>query len=139
MRKLLMAFILFFTVLICQAQGGKWMIKMNNKALVATGTENTAANTKKIRHSDWKKNNYLEIIFTEAEPDAWKRSFLFSDESDEQLMTADSVTKVKIPLARLRNVFAGKKELTIYTIASPADPSVAVRMRRVHLCTLKLP
>ncbi len=121
------------------AQSGKWMIKLNNKLLLATGEENAGANTRKLKSSDWKKNGYLEIQFAENEPNTWKRSFLFNDEADQEIFRADSTLKVKVPLSQLRRLFAGKKEITIYTIVAPLDPGIAVRMRRVHLLTMKLP
>lgn len=139
MQKLFVLIALGFFSFSGQAQTGKWMIKLNGKLVLATATENQDANTKNIKSSDWKKKGYLEIIFTENEPNAWKRSFLFNDEAGQQLMTKDSVTRIKIPLAELRKTFAGKKELTIYTIVSPLDPTALARIRPIHLCTLKLP
>lgn len=140
MQKLVVLLLLGFMSLTGGAQTGKWMIKLNGKAVIATATENKDVNTKKIKSSDWKKkNSFLEIIFTENEPDTWKRSFLFNDEAGQQLMRRDSVTKIKISLTELRKTFAGKKEISIYTIVSPLDPTALIRMRPIHLCTLKLP
>lgn len=139
MQKLVVFLLLGFLSLSVQAQTGKWMIKLNGKVVVATAEENKDVNTKNIKSSEWKKKGYLEILFTENEPNTWKRSFLFNDESDQQLLTKDSVTKVKIPLAELRKTFAGKREVAIYTIVSPLDPTVMIRMKSIHLCTLKLP
>lgn len=139
MQKSFLILAAFFLAFSASAQGGRWMVTLNGKLMVAAGTENTGAHTRQLKRAEWKKNGYLEIKFTEDEPATWRRSFIFNDEGDEQLLTKDSVTAVKIPLSALRKIFAGKKELTIYTIIAPLDPSVAIRIRRVHLCTLKLP
>ena len=116
-----------------------WKIKLNNKQLLATSKENEKANIKKITSAELKNNGYLEISFKESSPNTWKRSFLFFDKEDNQLLAIDSITYTKIQIATLRELFAGKKEIRIYTTVSPLDPNIAVRIRRVHLCTLQLP
>ena len=121
------------------AQSGSWKIRMNNKSLLATSHEDEKVNTKKIISSEWKKSGNLEIIFKEAEPNTWRRWFLFFDAEDNELLSKDSTTNAKISLSALRKLFIGKKEIRIYTVISPLDPNIAIRIRRVHLCTLKLP
>ena len=116
-----------------------WKVKLNGKTLLSTSTEDEKINSKKITISEWKKNGSLEISYTDVDPSFWIRSFLFVDENDQQLFTADSTTKVKITLAKLRKIFAGKKKIVIYIVGRPTNPDIAVRIRRVHLCTLKLP
>jgi len=116
-----------------------WKIKLNNKVLLATSRENEKANTKKITSAELKKNGYLEISFKESIPNTWKRSFLFFDKKDNQLLAIDSVTYTKIQMATLRKLFGVQKEIIIYTTVAPLDPNIAIRIRRVHLCTLQLP
>lgn len=116
-----------------------WKISLNKKAVLISSESNEKLNTKKIKSSEWNKNGFLEINFKEADTGFWKRTFQFEDENGNQLLTKDSTTKVKIPLSALRKLFNGKKELKIYMVASPINPDIAVRMQRVHLCTLKLP
>lgn len=139
MKKILLITSLFLSGLITHAQDGKWKIKMNGKTLIYTGTEDEKINTKKIKFTEWRKPGYLEISYLESDTSFWKRSFLFVDETDNQLFSKENTTKVKIPLSKFRKLFAGKKELRIYTVASPVNPNIAIRIRRVHLCTLKLP
>jgi hypothetical protein len=115
-----------------------WKVKLNKKVLLATNHEDEKTNIRKVRRGEWKKNGSLEIAFKEAEPGVWKRFFLFNDEDDNQALRLDSVTYSKISLASLRKLFAGKKEIRIYTTVAPLDPNVAVRIRRIHLCTLRL-
>lgn len=121
------------------AQSGSWKIKLNNKVLLSTNTESENKNARYIKRSDWLKNGFLEINFKETETGVWKRSFLFVDEADNQLLSKDSVTHAKIKITTLRKIFAGKREIRIYTIVAPLDPNLAIRIRRVHLCTLRLP
>lgn len=138
MKRFLLIATVILSGIFAHAQEGKWKIKINGKTLLYTSIEDEKNNTKKISSSDWRKPGYLEIIYTEADPSFWRRSFLFNDEKDNQLLSKDSTTKAKIPFSTLRKLFAGKKEVVIYTVASPVNPDIAVRIRRVHLCTLKL-
>jgi hypothetical protein len=133
--------ILFFVsaCIASSAQSGSWVIRMNTKELMAAREENEAEHAKTIKSSEWKKKGFLEISFKEAELNTWKRSFLFFDENDNELLNKENTTYTKIPLSALRKLFVGKKEIRIYTVVAPLDPNIAIRIRRVHLCTLKLP
>ena len=137
MKKSFLFSSLMVAILFAQAQDS-WTIKLNHILLLATSREDEKANTKKIKPAAWKKNSTLEIRYTQSDSFSWRRSFLFFDEQDNQLLAKDSVTYSSIPLALLRKLFTGKKEIRVYTIVSPVDPKMAIRIRRVHLCTLKL-
>lgn len=137
MKYFLFFFIIIFSASFIQAQDS-WHIIMNKKTVLISSESNEELNTKNFNPSDWTKTGYLEINFKEATADFWRRSFQFDDETGNQLFQKDSTTKVKIPLTELRKIYTGKKEIKIYTVASPLNPNIAVRMQRVHLCTLKL-
>jgi len=140
MKKILFITSLIFSCFFVQAQEGKWKIKLNGKTLLYTSTENEKINIKKISSVDWKKNGYLEISFEEPKTEVWwYRSFQLEDEKTNQLFNKDSTNNIKIPLVELRKLFKGKKQLLIYSVVAPRNPQMAVRIRRVHLCTLKLP
>ena len=141
MKKIFLITTLIFVAMVTQAQEPRdsWKIKFNSKLLLSTSEENETQNVKKIPATEWKKNGYLEINFKEAYPNTWKRSFLFFDETDEQILAKDSVRSVKLAVASLRKLYAGKKQVRIYTIIYPLNPDIAIRIRRVHLCTLQLP
>ena len=115
-----------------------WRVKLNKKLLLATNHEDEKTNVRKVKATEWKKNGWLEITYKESDPGFWKRFFLFNDEDDNQALRVDSVTYSKISIASLRKLFAGKKEIRIYTFVAPLDPNTAVRIRRIHLCTLRL-
>ncbi len=138
MKKIISIIVLLMAATSMQAQTGSWTIKLNNKLLLATAKEDEVKNVKKITAAEWKKNGKLEIYFTETDPDTWYRAFRFCDEADNELLVTDSSSAVKIPISKLRAVFKGKKKIVIYTTISPRDSNLAVRIRRVHLCTLRL-
>ena len=133
---ILLGFLLTTTIAV--AQNNSWKITLNNKVLIATVKEDEAKNTKKIKAADWKKNGYFQINYKEKDTSVFYRSFLFFDENDNEILRKDTVRNYKIPAKDLIKLFAGKKEIHIYTIISPKDPNLAIRVRRVHLCTLQL-
>lgn len=117
-----------------------WTIKLNNKVLLTASKEDTPANTKKIKAIDWRKSGFLEVNYKEADPNSiWRWSFLFYDEKDNQLLVKDSVTHTKISTVTLRKIFAGKKKIVICAMQAPKNPMIAIRVRRIYLCTLLLP
>jgi hypothetical protein len=130
--------ILSFNRVMIHAQDS-WKIKWNKKTILSANKENEVANTRTIKPSAWKKNGNLEIIYTEAAPDTilW-HSFLLFDEDNHQLLSKEKTLYAKISISLLRKLFTGKKQIKIYTIVSPRNPNIAVKMRRVHLCTLQL-
>jgi len=138
MKKIISIIVLLMAAVTIHAQTGSWKIKLNNKLVLATANEDEVKNVKKITVAEWKKNGKLEISFTETDPDTWYRAFRFNDEDDNELLVTDSSSIVKIPVSKLRALFKGKKKIVIYTTISPRDPNLAVRIRRVHLCTLRL-
>ena len=139
MKTILLIAILFLNQTIIHPQDS-WNIRWNKKPILSANKEDEIANTRKIKFSDWKKNGSLEIIYKEAAPDTilW-HSFLLFDEEDHQLLSREKTLSAKISLSLLRKLFTGKKQIKIYTIVSPRNPKFAVKMRRIHLCTLQLP
>ncbi len=138
MKKIILLTGLLFSTLLLAAQSGSWIIRLNNKTILSTRQENAVKNVKKISSAEWKKSGNLEILFAEDEKNTWMRYFHLVDEMDNELLRKDSITHAKISLAELQKAFAGKKQVKIYTTISPLDPNIAIRMRRVHLCTLQL-
>lgn len=139
MKKILVSLMMMVSSLFALAQGGSWKIKLNGITIISTAIENEKKNTRRIKITEWNKKGFLEIQYREPEKNKWKRNFLFFDEKDNELWSGENITTAKVSLPTLRKLFAGKKEIRIYTIASPTDPNIAVRVRRVHLCTLRLP
>lgn len=133
--------VLLFSATLLSAQDSR-KVKLNNKTILNTTNEDEAANSKPITAAEWANNGSLEVCYKEKKPQKdWRRSIFFVDENDNELIRKDGVTKVKISVAELKQAFAGKKQIRIFTISLPTDPDLAarVRVRRVHLCTLELP
>jgi hypothetical protein len=140
MKQILLINVLFFCYLFSSAQNS-WKLRLNDTTLLVASKEDEKTNSKKINVSEWEKNGMLEITYYNATGDKdLKRSILFLDENDNELIRKEDVSRVKISSKELKKIFTGRNEIRIFTIAIPADPELAarVRVRRVHLCTLEL-
>jgi hypothetical protein len=141
MKQILLASILAIASVATYAQDS-WVIKLNNKTVITAKKEDEDANVKKVKRTELSKAGSLQVFYKETEPrQGWRRSILLFDENDNELSRIDSLTaKSKLSNATIKKGFAGKNEIRVYSIALPTDPNLAaaVRVRRVHLGTLKL-
>ena len=121
------------------AQETGWKIGLNKKTILSTYTEDETINVRKITRKEWNKHGNLEVFFINPQPESWIHSVLFYDEKDNEIFSVKDISSSKTSLDSLRKLFTGKKELRLYSIVAPRDPNIAIRVRRVHLCTLRLP
>ena len=146
MKKIFLLLTLGFAYMLPQAQtlpADSWKIKWNEKIILETSKSDETANTKTINSADLGKKYSLEISYQEADAQKekdWKRSFMFFDGGDNEVLRKDSTHSAKVTAAELKKLFSDRKKIKIYTIAIPTDPDLAarVRVRRVYLCTLVL-
>lgn len=145
MKNFVTIFVVLITTLFANAQlvppqrVDSWKISLNKKTLLISSESNELINIKKINSTDWKKNGYLEVIYKETTPGTWLHSLQFTDETGNQLLVKENVTAAKIPIAVLRKLFAGKKQLKIYMVISPSNPMMGAPSRMLHLGTVRLP
>jgi hypothetical protein len=138
MKTFVAIFALVITTLAANAQDS-WKISLNKITVLTAGESNELLNTKKIKSADWKKNGYLEVVYKESPPGNWLHSLQFTDETGNQLLVKDGVTAAKIPIATLRKLYAGKKQVKIYMVINPPNPMMGAPSRMLHLGTLRLP
>ncbi len=116
-----------------------WKISLNKVTVLISNKSDELINIKKIKSTEWKKNGYLEVTYKETTASIWLHSLQFTDELGNQLLVKDSATTAKIPIAVLRKLFAGKKQLKIYMVLNPPNPMMMAPSRMIHLGTLRLP
>ena len=129
----------FFISVAAPAQGS-WKVCLNNKTVLKTSTENEEKNIIHINAADLKKKNGFVVNYTDQKKkNDWERTIMIYDENDHEVIQQKG-TKFELSNADLRAFFQQSKTLKIYTWALPTDPKLkaAVRVRRVHLCTLTL-
>ena len=116
-----------------------WKITLDKSTLLVSNESNEITNIKKIKSADWKKKGNLDISFKEATPSDWPHSIQFTDDMGNPLLVKDNTMTAKIPLATLRKLYAGKKQMKIYMVINPPNPMMLAPSRMLHLGTFLLP
>ncbi|GAB4093634.1 hypothetical protein [Flaviaesturariibacter terrae] len=141
---LLLSFLAAVTVVSAQKFGGRasgeasWRLLWGKKTLLRATQEDETANVVSLRRSEFRKKNSLSLAYFGTEK-GWKRSLSIVGANDAELYKKDGSTFL-LSSSALARLAKGQTELKIYTIAIPSDPNVAatVRVRRVHLVTIRL-
>jgi hypothetical protein len=117
-----------------------WKISLDNKTVLKASLEDEAKNIVRIKASNLKQKRDFIACYTEQDKKKdWERTIIVFDEKDRELRQQKGTT-LKVKTSTLRSWFKESKQLKIYTWALPIDPKLkaAIRVRRVHLCTLVL-
>lgn len=117
-----------------------WKVCFNGKEVLKASGEDEARNVITINKADLKKKKAFTITFKEdKKQNGWERTIAVYGEKDAEL-TKQKGARFELSNEALRALFEKSKTLEIYTWALPADPKLkaAIRVRRVHLCTLVL-
>jgi hypothetical protein len=140
MKQFLLIIVLNATAMTCLSQNS-WKIRLNDITLISAAKEDEKAHVKRIDKALLSGEGYFEVIHTNASKDKnMIRSIVFVDDADNELLRLDSVSRVKIPVRQLKSLFSENKRVRVFTMSLPSDPAkaAAVRVRRVHLCSLEL-
>jgi hypothetical protein len=138
--KLFYLFLTGFFISLGAVAQNSWKVLLNDKAVLNSSTENEEKNFVLIKKDDLKKKKDFSIFYSEKnKKNNWQRIIALYDENDQELFQQEGA-KLKIPNASLQSYFKKAKKINIYTWALPTDPKLkaAIRIRRVHLCTLIL-
>jgi hypothetical protein len=144
--------LIVLAIIITMSAGAQpaWTIKHNNKALLTVKAENESKNIIKIKKTDLNKQGNLSISYIKTLADSiWNRSLTLADSSGnmigenmEAFISKNNPQLINFPLSntKFKELLLKHKKLKIYTIAIPSDPAkaAAVRVRRVHICTIEL-
>lgn len=109
-----------------------WMVQLNSKVLLTATAEDTVANVVKLK--DLKKGSLL-VTYKEPQKEGWSRTLMIYDEGDNQLLTKTGQS-VAVSTATLKSWAKKGNTLKVYTVQQSLNPKMAIRVRRVHLCTL---
>ncbi|MGN6164132.1 MAG: hypothetical protein ACTHOF_06270 [Flavisolibacter sp.] len=117
-----------------------WKVCLDKKTVLKTSVESEEKNVVHINAADLKNKNGFIVTYTgQTKKKDWERTIMIYDENDREL-NRQKGSKLELSDAALQALFQQSKTLKIYTWALPTDPKLkaAVRVRRVHLCTLIL-
>lgn len=115
-----------------------WNVRFRGRTRMIARTEDTARNFVEIRKGELSKST-LEVIYKQVTPTAgFSRSIMLYTATDSLLWQKDA-TAIKLTEGDLRKWMKKQPVIYIYTVSIPADPKMkeAVRVRRVHLCTIR--
>lgn len=137
-------FLLFISIsimsLTSDAQtGNNCTISHNSKKVLTVTKEDAVKNKITIKSADLKKTGSLVIAFPVSKTKSeWKRNLMIYDTTDNVLLTKEDVTGLTLTNTELAALLAGKKQFSIFTASIPRDPkkAAAVRVRRIHVCTV---
>jgi hypothetical protein len=121
--------------------GNNCTISHNNKKMLTVAKEDAVKNKITIKAVDLKKTGSLVIAFPVSKTKSeWKRSIMIYDTTDNVLLTKEDVTGLTLKNTELIILLADKKQFSLFTTSIPRDPkkAAAVRVRRVHLCTVEI-
>ncbi len=136
MKFLYCLLLVFLTGLTAPAQHS-WEICLNGKTALKSTEESEEKNVLTTRTAGL---NSLAVSYTEKNPkDQWERFIGLYDETDRELAKQKG-TRLKLANTALKSLLPQSGKIKIYTWALPTDPKrkAAIRVRRVHLCTLIL-
>jgi hypothetical protein len=118
-------------------QADSWRITHNGRLLLQANEENPQKNVATINRIDLNKTDFLWVRFAGTTTKGWVRSIYISGEKDEEL-ARHSGNLFRISNSTLKALFKNRGRITVYTYTMPTDPKMkaAIKIRRVHLCTI---
>lgn len=138
--KLFYLFLASFFISLGAVAQNSWKVLLNDETVLSSSAENEEKNFVLIKKADLKNKKDFSLLYAEKNNKKnWQRVIALYDENDQELFQQEG-TKLKMPTASLQSYFKKAKKIRIYTWALPTDPKLkaAIRIRRVHLCTLIL-
>lgn len=116
---------------------GRWNVAVNGKTVLTATSENEEKNLVVIKTAELKKNREFSVGYNESKKAGWERFIALYDENDNAVKQQKG-SSFHLTNAALAALFKQSKKVKIYTWALPTDPKrkAAIRVRRVHLCTL---
>ena len=117
-----------------------WKVVHNGRQKLKTAVEKTTGNVVTLNRADLQKTGNLSVIYSEQDKQAdWTRTISMVDKGETELHT-HSGNLFTISNVNLAKLFKKVNTIYVYTWALPNDPELAarIRIRRVHLCTIKL-
>jgi len=111
-----------------------WTVQLNSKTLLTANTEDTMANT--IAVKDLKKGSLIVTYVPGAVEGQRKRRIMVFDAGDRELYSEQTLSLV-IPVKTLKKWKLTSPQIKIYTVPVLDEGGAVVRLRRVHLCTIR--
>lgn len=131
---------LFFIILIVSlslvaSSQERWTVQLNTRAVLTATEEDTTRNVVKL--DDLKKGSLIVTYHPGKVQNERKRRVMIYDQNDQELYSKESHS-ITVPVASLKKWRLTSPVIRVYTIPVLGEEGANVRLRRVHLCTIKL-
>ncbi len=139
MKKILLSAVFLLSLVAAQAQT-RWTVSCSGKAVLKNVEEDPQKNTLRIKRSSLSKTGNITIAFASYDTSVI-RTVMADDSTRVGLKSWEDVKKpLAISNADLKVLLTGRNRIDIYFTEIPRDPKKAalVRVRPVHLCTIRL-
>ena len=113
----------------------RWTIQLNSKTLLTATGEDTTRNV--VKANDLKKGSLIVTYHPGKVENERKRRIMIYDINDRELY-AKETHSISVPVASLKKWRLTSPQVKVYTIPVLGEEGANVRLRRVHLCTIKL-
>lgn len=116
------------------AQGkDRWTVTLNSLQLLSVNTEDTTANV--VQAKKLKKGSLIVTFVPGQVEGERKRRIMVYDDAGTELYSKEEHSII-ISVATLKKWRLTTSRIKIYTIPNLGEEGAAVRLRRMHLCTV---
>lgn len=112
----------------------RWTVQLNSKTLLTATDEDTMKNI--VRVNDLKKGSLIVTYHPGKVENERKRRLMIFDNNDQELYSKEAFN-ISVPVASLKKWRLNTPQIEVYTIPVLGEEGANVRLRRVHLCTIK--
>ena len=109
-----------------------WTVQSGKYIFLKTAKEDTIANVVTIKRS---KITSLVVKYNEPKRKDWSRYITVYDRRDNELLRKETY-HLNLSSPVLKSWAKSNKQVKIYTIPRNLNPAIAIKVRRVHLCTI---
>jgi hypothetical protein len=131
--------IFLLLLIICAGLASKsqdrWTVQLNSKSLLTATEEDTLKNV--VKADDLKKGALIVTYHPGKVENERKRRIMIFDQNDQELYSKE-MHNISVPVASLKKWRLTSPQVKVYTIPVLGEEGANVRLRRVHLCTIKL-
>lgn len=112
----------------------RWTVLLNSDVLLTAKTEDTAANV--IKAPALKKGSLIVTYVPAQAQGERKRRLMVVDAADHELYSREAFN-IAVPVSEVKKWKLATPLLRIYTVPVLGEAGANVRLRRVHLCTIR--
>jgi hypothetical protein len=140
MKPVLLLFAFVASTFHANAQDDNWTVSHNKKTQLKVVSENKAKNIVNLKAAAITKTGSLVISFHHTPAESIRAIKIFDGADQQEIFNLNDRAQLTLTNAELKKLFGEAKQVHVYTLLTPRDPAkaAAVRLRRMHVCTINL-